>query len=196
MSSLLVALTLIVFVTGCSKAPETELNLCNESINKAQMAEAEQYAAETYQQAIDSLNSAKTEIQAQESKFSLFRGYSKSKEILASAQKLADQSVAEAVQNKERIRVEDSTQIVMVTGLLAKADSAIASAPRGKGTKADIELFKSELAYTNQVFQTCLTDYTAGKYLAVQSQLATIENKLNTLLGDIQAARDKISGNK
>ncbi|MFH2037585.1 MAG: hypothetical protein ABIJ45_14385, partial [Candidatus Zixiibacteriota bacterium] len=111
-------------------------------------------------------------------------------------QTIADQASAEAAQEKEKVRVEDSLYIERITGLIAIADTAITKAPRGKGTKADIELLKSEVASVRQAFQSIIADYNAEKYLVVKSQLVAIETKLNRVINDIQIASSKVTSKK
>jgi len=193
-SSMLVALALAVLIVGCGSAPQTELKATEDAIAGAQMAEAEQYAPESYQVALDSLNAAKLEIQKQDSKFSLFRSYGGSKELLVSAQKLAEKAVADAQTAKEQTRVQDSLLIAQVDGLFASAQAALAGAPKGKGTKADIELIKADLGSVEQAIASAKADYEAGKYLAVKSTLEASITQLNRVIADVDAAKAKASG--
>lgn len=193
-SSMLVALALALFVVGCGSAPQTELKASEDALAGAQTAEAEQYAPASYQVALDSLNAAKVEIQKQDSKFSLFRSYGHSKELLASAQKLAEQAVSEAQTAKEETRVQDSLLIAEVDVLLASAQAAVAGAPRGKGTKADIELIKADLSSVEQAIASAKADYEAGKYLVVKSKLDASVTQLNRVIADVDAAKAKAAG--
>lgn len=195
-SSMLVALALAVFVVGCGSAPQTELKTSEDALAGAQTAEAEQYAPASYQAALDSLNAAKLEIQKQDSKFSLFRSYGHSKELLTSAQKLAEKAVSDAQTAKEQMRVEDSLLIVQVDGLYTSAQAAVAAAPKGKGTKADIELIKADLGSVEQAISAAKADYDAGKYLAVKSKLEASTTQLNRIVTDVAAAKAKAAGKR
>jgi hypothetical protein len=194
--SLLVALAAAVVVTGCSKAPEAELATSEQAMSNAQMAEAEAYAPASYQQALDSLNAAKVEIQNQDSKFALFRGYGRSKEILVTAKALADKAVTDAEAAKEQVRMEDDTLMTSIDGLLTTTRAALAKAPRGKGTKADLDLIAADLASVESAYQGAVADYNEGKYLVGKSKLETAVNQLNRINADIEAAKAKASGKR
>jgi hypothetical protein len=194
--SLLVALAAAVVVTGCSKAPEAELAASEQAMSNAQMAEAEAYAPASYQQALDSLNAAKVEIQNQDSKFALFRGYGRSKEILVTSKALADKAVTDAEAAKEQVRMEDDTLMTSIDGLLTTTRAALAKAPRGKGTKADLDLIAADLASVESAYQGAVADYNEGKYLVGKSKLETAVNQLNRINADIEAAKAKASGKR
>ena len=140
-----VALALMAVFIGCAQAPEEALKASEAAMQTAQLAEAEQYAPQTYGEAMDSLNAAKAEIKTQDGKFSLFRDYDRAELLLAASQRLAQQSQTDAAAAKERVRVEDSTLVASIQVLLADTKKAFDSAPKGKGTRADLELIKAEL---------------------------------------------------
>jgi hypothetical protein len=195
-ASILLALAVAVMVSGCGKAPQDEMNVTEDALSNAQAAEAQAYAPASYQQALDSLNAAKVEIQNQDSKFALFRGYGRSEELLAASKSLAEKAVADAQAAKEQVRLEDSVLMIRVDSLFTAARAALRAAPTGKGTKADIELIKSDLASVQQTYATVAADYNAGKYLVVKSKLEAASTQLNRIIAEIAAARAKASGKR
>ena len=195
-SSILVVLAIALLVTGCAKAPQDELKTSEDALANAQLAEAPDYAPASYQQAMDSLNAAKVEIQAQDSKFALFRGYGRAKELLAAAARLGDQAVSDAAAAKEQVRIEDSTLIAQVDGLLVAAKDALAKAPKGKGTKADLDLIAADLASVEAAHAAALADFNAGKYLVAKSKLEGVVSGLNRIVSDVEAAKAKASGRR
>jgi len=193
-SSLLVALAVAVMVTGCSKAPEAELAASEQAMSNAQMAEAEAYAPASYQQALDSLNAAKVEIQNQDSKFALFRSYGRSKEILVAAKALSEKAVTDAQAAKEQVRLEGTTLMANIDGLLVTTREALAKAPRGKGTKADLDLIAADLASVETAYQAAVADFNAGQFLAAKPKFEAAVNQLNRINADIEAAKAKAAG--
>jgi hypothetical protein len=193
-SSAIVALALIILVGGCGKAPETQRKASEEAIQGAQLAEADQYAPAVYRQALDSLNAAKAEVQKQDAKFSLFRKYGHAEQLLASAQNLAEQAQTQAAAGKEQARLRDSVLIDNVKGLLATTKAALASAPKGKGTRAELELMKNELTAADTTYAVAVSDYQAGKYLAAEAKLKAVESQANRIRQEIEAAKQKVSG--
>ena len=195
-SSLLVTLAAVVVVTGCGKAPETELAASEQAMSDAQMVEAEAYAPASYQQALDSLNAAKVEIQNQDSKFAMFRGYGRSKEVLTAAKVLAEKAVTDAQAAKEQVRLEDSTMMTNIDGLFTTAREALAKAPRGKGTKADLDLIAADLASIEVAYEDAVADFNGGMYLVAKSKMEAAATQLDRIIADIGAAKAKASGKR
>ena len=190
----LVALALTAFVVGCGKAPEAEMQTAESAIQSAQLAETEQYAPATYQEAVDSLNAAKAEMQKQQSKFSLFRSYGHTEQLIASSQQLAEQAQTQAAAAKEQARLRDSVLVAAVEGLLATAKTELANAPRGKGSRADIKLIESELTAAEAAYADAVSDFQAGKYLTAETKLKAVESDINRIRQELEAARQKVSG--
>ena len=187
----LLALPLLI---GCSKAPETEMQNAQSAIQSAKTAEAEQYAPEAYQMAMDTLNAATTAKQEQDGKFSLFRSYGKSKEMFLSAQALADRAATAAAAEKARVKAEVTALMGDTQTILESAAKALASAPRGKGSKADIELLKNDLAAATTAFEQAKADMQAENYLAAKAKFETVKAKAEGVIGDIEKAKAKKAG--
>ena len=194
--SVLVALALMAMVIGCAEAPEEAMKASDAAIQTAQTAEAEQYAPETYGEAMDSLNAAKAEVKAQDSKFSLFRDYDRAEALLAASQRLAQQAQTDAAAAKERVRVEDSTLISNIEVLLADTKTALASAPKGKGTKADIEMITADLTAAETAFADAKATFQAGKYLQAKTKLEAAQTRIGGIMQEIEAAKAKASGKR
>ena len=191
-SSLLLALALIIGVAGCSSAPEVQMKASEDAMQKAALGEAEQYAPETYMMAMDSLNAAKAEKQDQDGKFALFRKYGKSEEMYAAAQRLAEQAFAEAEATKEEVRVENLALVATIDTLLANVNKAVAGAPKGKGTRADLALIKSDLTTIEQSFKDAVAENEAGKYMNAKVKFQSVQDQLNRIKGELDAAKAKV----
>jgi len=188
---LVMTMIALLLLVGCGKAPETEMQNADTAMQAARSAEAEQYAADTYQMAMDTLNAATSSKQEQDSKFALFRSYGKAKELFMSAQVLAEQSATEAAAEKARMQSEVMTLINEVQATLGTADKAIAGAPKGKGTKADIELLKNDLAAAKAGFEAAKADFEAGKYIAAKVKLDAVKAKAEGVISDVEKAKSK-----
>lgn len=192
--SLVFAALAVLLVVGCSKAPEMEMNNATTAMQAAQTSEAEQYAPDAYKMAQDTLaaaNAAKTE---QDSKFALFRSYGKSKEMFAAAQTLADKAKADADTEKERVRQEVTGMITETQAAIDAATAALAKAPRGKGSKADIEMIKNDLASVTTAFDQAKADFDSGKYLVAKTKLEAVKAKAESITNEIQTAAARKAG--
>jgi hypothetical protein len=195
-SSLAVALAAFALIVGCSEAPQTQMKASTDAMQQAQLAEAVQYAPAAFQMAQDTMNAAQVEMQKQDSKFALFRRYGKSAELFTTAQRLAERATADAQTAKEQVRKEDSALVVQIDALMVTAKDALAAAPKGKGTRADLELIKTDLTSTEQAYVAAATEYTNGSYLTAKTKLEAVVSQLNRIIGEIDAAKAKLSPKK
>lgn len=178
-----------LWVIGCSKAPEAERDASQTALQTAQTAEAEQYASQTYQMALDTLNAAKAEQQKQDGKFSAFRSYGTARQMYASAQALADRAADEAKTAKEQVRVETMSLMNKADSALARAQAALDSAPKGKGSKADIAMIKADLGAIQQAYKEAADEFASGDYLTAKTRLEVVISKADSLVVEIDTAK-------
>jgi hypothetical protein len=187
-SSILVALALIGLISGCSKAPVTELDESETALKDAGQADAQDYVPQLYKQASDSLNAAKVEMQNQDSKFSMFRNYDRTKELLSASKNLASQAQEKAALEKERIRQLDSVLISELETMIAQTKTALAKAPRGKGTKVDLEMMKADLTSAEGALTGATEDFRTGAYMTAKSKLEAAKAQVSAVKGQIDTA--------
>ena len=188
------ALTLLAIMVGCGKAPEAEMQNANAAMEAAKMAEAETYAGELFNAAQDTLNSAMAAKQEQDSKFALFRSYGKAKEGFVAAEQMFNNAATEAAAEKERVRVQVEQMMVEVKAVVDSAVMALQKAPRGKGSKADIELIKTDLAAVQAQLVEAEADFATGKFMAVKSKLEAVAQKARAIIDEIAVASGKKVG--
>jgi len=181
---------------GCGKAPETEMQSANSALEAAKTAEADVYASETYQAAVDTLDAAMAAKIQSDAKLALFRSYGKSRELLARAEALAKEAEATAQAEKEEIRLELSDLMTQARVVLDSAHAAVSQAPKGKGTAADIELIKNDFAATNTAYEQAKADFDAGKYAAAKVKLEVVIGKARSISEEIAKAVAKKTGKR
>ncbi|MFZ1947425.1 MAG: hypothetical protein WAW06_07740 [bacterium] len=188
-AGVVVAVFALLTVVGCSKPPEQEISTANQALDAARMAEAQDYALDAYRVAQDTLNAAMALKKEADGKFVLFRSYGKSKDMFIRAQSLANEAATKAAQEKERVRVEVTDMMTQAKALLDSANEALKKAPRGKGSKADIELIKTDLAAAQGQFDEANADFANGKYKAAKAKLEAMMQKANMVIAEIDKAR-------
>jgi hypothetical protein len=191
---IIAALTLLAIMVGCSKAPEAEMQNANSAMEAARLAEAETYAPDLFRAAQDTLNNAMAVKQEQDSKFALFRSYGKAKEGFVGAEQMFNNAATEAVAEKDRVRVQVEQLIIDVKAVVDSANAALAKAPRGKGSKADIELIKNDLAAVQTQFTEAEADFTGGKYMVAKSKLEAVAQRARDIMNEIATAGQKKAG--
>ena len=133
-------------------------------------------------------------MEEQNSKFALFRKYGKVKEMFIAGKQLSDQAVTEAQAEKERVRLEVTNLMTQADALLAQAQTALDKAPRGKGSKADIEMLKNDLASIRTAYTEAGTDFQAGKYLAAKAKIEMVMTKAQDFIRYIEEAKTTAGG--
>jgi hypothetical protein len=189
-------LMLLALVAGCSKPPEAEMAAATQGLDAARAAESEQYAPASYRTAMDSLNAAAAEKTTQDGKFALFRSYGKSKEMYIRAKALADKAVADANTEKERVKQEVMGMMANVKTAIDEATAALDKAPKGKDTKAELELIKNDLAALTPGYADAEADFNNGKYLAAKAKFEGVMQKAKSISDEIAAAVAKKKGGK
>jgi hypothetical protein len=191
---ILAAVTLLAIMIGCGKAPEAEMQKATSAQEAATLAEAETYVPDSYRAAMDTLNAAMAAKQEQDSKFALFRSYGKSKEMFVAAEQMFNNAASEAAAEKERVKVEVTQMLTDAKAVLDSADMALQHAPRGKGSKADIELIKNDLAAVQAQYAEAEADITNGKYMAAKSKIEALVQRAHAIMDEIAVASGKKAG--
>jgi hypothetical protein len=192
----LAALLLLAFVAGCSKAPEAEMQQAQAAIDAARTAEAEAYAPASFRTATDTLNAAAAEKTAQDGKFVLFRSYGKSKDMYVRATALSQKAAQDAATEKERVKQEVMGLMTQAKAAIDSATTALEKAPKGKDTKAELELIKNDLSALTPAYTDAEADFNAGKYLTAQTKIEGVMQKAKSISDEIAAAAAKKAGAK
>jgi hypothetical protein len=179
----------LLVLVSCAKAPEQEIQNANTAIETARASEAEDYAPDAFAIAMDTLTAAMAAKEEADGKFALFRSYSKSKELFIRAEALANEAQVTAQTEKERVRMEAEGLLTPAKALLDSADVALKKAPKGKGTKAEIELITQDLNATKAEYDGAKLDYDAGKYKAAKTKLEAVMQKTRSIMDEISKAR-------
>lgn len=186
---LLVALALSVFLIGCAKKPETEINNTKAALDAAIQEGAEKYAKEEAKLLNDDLSAAMDEIKVQDEKF--LKNYDKAKEMLASVQAKADSLKAEIPARKEKAKNDAQAALDAAKTAVADANALLAKAPRGKGTMADIEALKADAAGLGDAIVEAETLMTSEEYFAAADKANGIKDKAAEVSAQITAALEK-----
>lgn len=186
----------LLFLAGCAEPPKAESDAASAAVATAKTAEAEQYAAQAYNAARDTLNAAMAAIKEQDGKFALFRNYDAAKAQLAKASEMANQAATAAAAEKERMKTELTGMQEQLMNALAGADSALAKAPVGKGNKADIELIKSDLSAAHSAYDSAVAEFNQGKYISARTKMQTVQQRVGSIMAEIGKAQEMAKGKR
>lgn len=181
----------LVALGGCATAPQEDIDAAQQALEAARTSEANLYAPEALQQAEDAWTSAMTEVEAQNAKFALFRSYDRAKELMTTAKNEADEAVAEAATGKEAARQEAENLIRDTTTAIEEAKAALETAPRGKGTQAEIQAMKAEVETLGATLAEAQQAYDSGRYLDAKATAQSVKEKAEAISQDIAQAKAK-----
>jgi len=179
---------------ACAKEPTEALTAAQSALAAAKTAEAADYApaalaaAETASAALDA------ELKAQAEKFALTRSYTKAAELATAAKAAADKAAAEAVTGKEQMKTEATTLIAGVRSSVEAAKAALAKAPKGKGSAADLEAMKGDVAGVETALADMDAALAAGKFKDAKTKAEAAKATLDKIVADVQAAIDAKKG--
>jgi hypothetical protein len=187
----LAVLALILATLACGKAPEAEMESAKAAMDDAQPS-AEKWASSEWQAAQSSMSQAQAEIEAQNQKW--FKNYDKSKELLAQAKADAEKAKAAAVTNKETAKNEATAAIADATAAMEAAKTALAGAPKGKDTKADLALFQQDLDGMATTLTEAETAMQSEDYTTARDKANSIKEKATSISDQIAQAAAKKAG--
>ena len=193
---LLVLPLLVALMAGCSKPPEMEMAAADQAMQAAQATQASKYAAADWQMANDTLQAAKAEKAAQDSRFALFRSYGKSKAMFEKASALMNTATTNAKAEMERVRKETEQILATVKTELDTLAVMVANAPVGKDTKAEIELMKQDMTALQQTFAEAQAEYGRNNFDAAKSKAQSIRDRMASMKTQLEAAIAKRGGKR
>jgi len=184
----------LVTVVACGKPPQQEIDAAKAALDAAKNSQADKWAGTDYQTAESSLSAAQAEVDAQAQKW--FKNYDKAKELMNTAKADAEKAAAAAVANKETAKNEATTAIADATTALDAAKTALMGAPKGKDTKADLELFKQDLEGLAVTLTEAQTAMESEDYMGAKDKANSIKEKAASISDQIAQAAAKRAGGK
>jgi hypothetical protein len=160
----------LAFVVGCAKAPQPVIDLANQAVEAAKAADASDYASDSLRAAEDAVAALNTELKAQEEKFALFRSYKKAEELAAAAKAAGEKAATDAEAGKEAAKAGATTAIEGLKTALADAKMMLDKAPKGKGSQADLDMMKADLAGVESAIAEADSSLNAGRFKDAQAK--------------------------
>jgi hypothetical protein len=180
--------------TSCAKQPTQAMNDAKATIDAAVQEGADVYAKDELKKLNDDNQAALDEITAQSKKF--FKKYGHAKEMLAKLK-----TDAEAVKALIPARKEEAQKNAMAAQdeakkAVADAKALLEKAPKGKGTKADIEAMKADLQGLETSLTEVQTAIDGADYFGAKDKATVIKDKAMAVSDQINKAIEKVKGKK
>jgi hypothetical protein len=195
MTKVFVLAVVAAFVfTSCAKQPTQEMDAAKAAVQAVQTAKGDVYAKDELNKLKTDLQAAMDEITAQSKKF--FKKYGKAKEMLAKVVTDADAVKAEIPGRIEKAKADAEQAMNDAKASFEAATALLEKAPKGKGTRADIEAMKADLAGLQTQMTEVQNAMTAEDYFGAKDKAAAIKDKADEIAKQVQAAIDKVRGRR
>jgi hypothetical protein len=196
--SLLMALCVAASLSffGCSSAPTAEINATKAAVTAAQTDDIRTYAPDSLKTAEDTLAKATEEVQTQDGKSAFSRDYKAASELLKQAKDAAAKAQTDAQANKAKTKADAETLIAGLATQLADAKKALATAPKGKDTKAELEALQNDLKSADEAAAAASAAISQEKFMDALGQAKAAQAKADGVIEQVAAAKAKIKGRK
>jgi len=188
---LLVSMVAATLLSACASQPTEELNAAKSAIDAVVSEGAEKYTPDQMQSINLKLDQAMAEIKTQDSY--TFSNYSLAKFTLSQVKEEADALKVKLAQRKEELKVAASTALTEAQAAVVEAKSMLDVAPQGKGSLADIEAMKSDVAGLETELETVAPQIDAGEYIVATEKAHAVAARAMTISNDIKAAQEKLA---
>jgi hypothetical protein len=185
-----------MFFLACASAPTAEIAATRTAVTAAQVDDVKTYAPESLKDAEDTLSKAMAEVQTQDSKFALSRDYKAASDLLKQAKDKATKAEADSKAKKAQTKADAEATIGTLTALLADAKKALAGAPRGKDTKADLEAMQNDLKSAEEASAAATQAMSQEKFMDALGQATTAKTKATAIVEQVKSAKDKLRGKR
>jgi hypothetical protein len=182
-------LILTLALLGCAQSPVAEIDGAKQSLDRARDGQAADYAPEAWNAANDAQSRLDAELDAQKNRTALFRSYSKAKDLAAEVKSSADRAAELASAGKEKAKAEATTLISQARDEYSLAEKALAAAPRGKGTEADLASLKSGVTSIDGTLAEMQRAFDAGDYLAAKTKAQAAIDASREIVKEIETAK-------
>jgi hypothetical protein len=189
---LALALIVVFAFTSCAKQPTQLMDAAKAAIQGVIDAKGGIYAKDELVKLQGDLQAALDAVTAQSKKF--FKKYGPAKEMLTKVAADADSVKALIPGRIAEAKTAAETAIGEAKTTFEEAKALLEKAPKGKGTKADIEAMKADLAG----LETAMGDVNAAlageDYFGAKDKAAVIKEKAAAIVEQINAAIAKVKG--
>jgi len=182
-------------LNGCAKAPTQEINDTKAQVEAVTNTDTQTYAADELSKLNSDLTAALDEVNLQNDKF-LFKKYDNAKVMLANVKTAAENVKTVAAQRKEEAKNKAITAQGEAQVAIDAAKALLEKAPTGKGTKADIEMFKADLTGIEESFAALQGTIDAEKYSDALNSANIIKEKAASISNEITLAIEKVKGRR
>ena len=200
MKNSLLAISLIIgcglLFAACASAPTAEITATKAAVATAQTDDVRTYAADSLKSAEDEMSKALAEVQTQDGKLFVSRDYKQASTTLKSAKDLAEKAASDAQANKTKAKSDAEAALAALPQSIEEAKKALAKAPKGKDTRADLEAMQNDLKVAEETLNEANTALSQGQYKDALTKAESAKEKASAIVEQVQKAQEKIRGRR
>ena len=186
-----------VLFSACAKPPEVEIKDATAAVEEIRTSvQADKWAPTEYAALKSSLDAAQAEVDTQNQKFALMRNYDKAKQMYTDVKAQADKVRTQAIANKEAAKQEANTRLQEASAAIAAAREALTKAPKTKDTRADIQLFTSDIDGLDASISEVNTMISSEDYKGAAAKAAAITQSANDIAMKLNEAAEKAAAKR
>ena len=159
-----------LILAACSQPPAADIDAARHALDEARQAQAAEYAPQAWTAAQDADTKLQAELDAQSQRWSALRSYTVARDLAVNTKTAAEKSRDEAASGKEQAKTEAGTLMAQARDEVARANAAVASAPRGKGTEADLASLKTDATSIDDTLNEMQRAFDSGDYINAKSK--------------------------
>ncbi|MCJ7628899.1 MAG: hypothetical protein MUO50_10990 [Longimicrobiales bacterium] len=184
---LTLALTGLV-LSGCSKAPAAEIEAADAAIAATMAAGAEEYAPASWGSVNDLRAQLDAELAIQSEKFALTRSYDHAQDLAMQVKAASEEAASETAMKREEVRQQTATLLAEVKLALVEVQGMLTTAPRGKGSAADLAALKADLDTAAAALAEGETAMGEERYMDAQAKVLAAQSGVEAVKSAIQMA--------
>ena len=182
---------LVVFLyAGCGKQPVQEMKEAEAAINSAFKEGASVYATEELEKLKKDYDAVMDEVNTQSKK--LFKKYGNAKKMLAQVKADAEALKASIPARKEQARNNALSALGEVQAAVEEAKTLLSEAPKGKGTRADIEALSADLKGLEDMLTEIRQLIESEDYFGASEKAKIVKEKALAISEQIKQALEKL----
>ncbi|HPR63573.1 MAG TPA: hypothetical protein PK014_05070 [Thermoanaerobaculia bacterium] len=184
---IVLAVIVLLGLTSCAKVPQETIDGARAALDSARKAEASLYAPDALKAAEAKVAELDTELDTQKAKW--FKSYARVSELAAEVTATAQKAEDEALAGKVRAKTEAEAALAGADTALTETRNALASAPRGKGTSADLAALSGDLDAASATLDEARSAMETEKYLDAKAKVDSAMETISRVTTDIENAR-------
>jgi hypothetical protein len=176
-------------LAGCSQPPAVDIEAAKHALDEARQAQAAEYAPQAWTAAQDAESKLQIELDAQSQRWSALRSYTVARQLAVDTKTSAERSRDEAIAGKETAKTEASTMMAQAREETTRAQSALTTAPRGKGTEADLASLKTDAMSIDGTLQEMQQAFDAGNYIEAKAKAQAATDAAKRIQAEVEQAK-------